>query len=64
MAYGVIAIVLSAVLSPFLHGEPQGPLANPFAVVSVLTTNALWGALSGGLALAVRTALGRGAAGD
>ena len=60
VAYGVLAIVLSAVLSPFLLGELQGPITNPFAMVSVLLTNALWGAVSGGLALAVRAALGRG----
>ncbi|WP_017588059.1 hypothetical protein [Nocardiopsis ganjiahuensis] len=60
VTYGVLAIVVSAVLSPFLLGELQGPITNPFAIVSVLVTNALWGTVSGGIALAVRAALGRG----
>lgn len=54
VAYGVYAIVLSAVLSPLVEGELQGPLTNPFAVVAVLVTNAFWGAVCGLLALLVR----------
>lgn len=59
LTYGVLAILLSAVLSPFLTGELQGPITNPFAMVSVLLTNTLWGAVAGGLALAVRATPGR-----
>lgn len=56
LAYGVFAIVLSAVLSPILTGEFQGPLATPFAfaVVPVLITNAIWGAITGVIALLVQ----------
>lgn len=50
VAYGVLAIALSAVLSPILTGQLQGPITNPFAIVSVLLTNALWGAIAGFLA--------------
>ncbi|GAB3711513.1 hypothetical protein [Nocardiopsis oceani] len=53
VAYGVFVIVLSAVLSPFVTGELQGPVANPFGLVSVLATNALWGVVAGGVALAI-----------
>ncbi|MYR32906.1 hypothetical protein GTW20_11670 [Nocardiopsis alba] len=61
LAYGVFAVVSSAILSPLLQGELQGPLTHPFAPVSVLAVNALWGALSGLLALVARAALDRGA---
>ncbi|RKS06625.1 hypothetical protein DFP74_2266 [Nocardiopsis sp. Huas11] len=60
LTYGVFAIVLSAVLSPFLTGELQGPVTNPFGLVSVLATNAVWGLVCGAVALAVRSALNRG----
>lgn len=60
LAYGVFAIVLSAALSPLLMGELQGPVTNPFGLVSVLVTNAVWGLLCGAVALAVRSALDRG----
>ena len=54
LAYAVFSILLSAVLSPILHGELQGPLTNPFAMVYVLATNALWGLVTGALALGVQ----------
>jgi hypothetical protein len=54
LAYGVFAILISAILSPMLLGQLTGPIANPIAIVSVLITNALWGALVGLCALAVR----------
>lgn len=60
VAYGVLAILLGAVLSPLLGEGFQGPLTHPLAVVSVLAVNAVWGAVAGGLALAVGAALGRG----
>lgn len=60
LVYGVLAILLSAVLSPILTGGLQGPITNPFAMVSVLLTNALWGTAAGGLALAFRAVPGRG----
>ncbi|WP_026702216.1 hypothetical protein [Salibacterium aidingense] len=49
LMYGIYAIVLSGVLSPILLGEIQGPLTNPFAVVSVLVTNGIWGLAAGGI---------------
>jgi hypothetical protein len=55
LAYGIYVIPLSAVLSVGLTGTLQGPLAVPFAVVPVLATNALWGAVAGLLALAVQS---------
>jgi hypothetical protein len=48
--YAVASTILSAVVSPMLTGELQGPLANPFALVSVLGINLLWGAITGALA--------------
>lgn len=56
LAYGVFTIVLSAILSPFLTGELQGPLATPFGVgiVAVLVVNAIWGAITGVIALLVQ----------
>ncbi|MBA0128058.1 hypothetical protein H0B56_21140 [Haloechinothrix sp. YIM 98757] len=55
LAYGVFAIVLSAALSPIVSGELQGPLATSFgfAVVPVLLVNALWGAVTGAIALVI-----------
>jgi len=52
--YGVFAIVISAILSPILEGRLQGPITNPFAIVSVLLTNAIWGLVTGGIAIAIR----------
>lgn len=58
LTYAVFAIILSAILSPILSGQLQGPIANPAAIIPILTTNALWGAVAGGLALLVQR--GRG----
>src|SRR5690606_18769184 len=51
LVYGLFAIVISAILSPILTGELQGPATNLFATVAVLITNALWGGLIGLIAL-------------
>jgi hypothetical protein len=56
LVYGVLAILLSAVLSPILTGELQGPLATPFGfgIVAVLAVNAVWGTVAGLLAAGVQ----------
>lgn len=54
LTYAVLSIVVSGVSSPILDGELQGPLANPIAIVPVLLTNAVWGLLTGALALLVQ----------
>ncbi|MFD0590952.1 hypothetical protein ACFQZE_23435 [Paenibacillus sp. GCM10027627] len=54
ISYAVFATILSGTLSPILTGELQGPLKNPFAIVSVLVVNALWGFIAGGLANLLR----------
>lgn len=59
LVYAILALVVSAALSPLLLGQVRGPITDPLAMVSVLVTNTLWGALAGGLALALR-----GLAGD
>lgn len=55
LVYAVLAVALSAVLSPVLDGELRGPLATPggIGVVLVLLVNAGWGAAAGLVALAV-----------
>lgn len=50
IAYGILAIVISGLLSPILTGQLQGPLTNPFAIVSVLITNSIWGFITGAIA--------------
>lgn len=59
LVYGVGAIVLSGILSPILLGELQGPLTNPIGLVAVLITNALWGLITGAIALALQRVRGR-----
>ncbi|MEV5763436.1 hypothetical protein AB0L34_02500 [Micromonospora sp. NPDC052213] len=54
LTYAAAAILLSAVLSPILTGELQGPLAMPFAVIPLFVTNMMWGLIAGGLAVLVR----------
>lgn len=49
MSYALFAIILSGIASPILNGELQGPLTNPFAVISVFAVNALWGLIVGGM---------------
>lgn len=53
LVYGIFAVLISAVLSPVLTGQLQGPATNPFAFVSVLLTNAFWGLAVGVIARAV-----------
>ncbi len=57
LAYGVFAILISAVFTPILTGQLQGPATNVFALVSVLLTNALWGLIAG---LIAQTVMSRG----
>lgn len=61
LVYGVLAVVLSAVLSPILHGEFRGPLVTPggIGVVMVVLVNACWGAVAGLVASAVGSRLRR-----
>ncbi len=59
VVYGLFAIVISAILSPILTGELSGPATNPFAMVAVLITNAIWGALIGIVALVLQKLMGR-----
>lgn len=54
LVYAVGAIILSGILSLILHGQLEGPLARPLAIVPMLLINAIWGAIAGGLALVVR----------
>ncbi|MEU9605144.1 hypothetical protein [Streptomyces sp. NPDC048057] len=54
VTYAVAAVVLSAVLSPILSGQFEGPLTRPYAIVPMLLVNALWGAICGALAMALR----------
>lgn len=58
LAYGVFAMILSGILSPILLGELRGPLTNPIGLVAVLITNAVWGLITGGIALAVQRVRG------
>jgi uncharacterized membrane protein (DUF441 family) len=56
IAYGIWAIVISAIVSPILTGQLQGPVTNPFAMVSVILTNAIWGLITGWIATVVQRA--------
>jgi len=56
IAYGIWAIVISAIVSPILTGQLQGPVTNPFAMVSVILTNAIWGLITGLIATVVQRA--------
>lgn len=58
ITYGIFAILLSAILSPILTGALAGPITHPFAVVSVLITNAIWGGMVGLIGLAIRAVIG------
>ncbi|MFG6147509.1 hypothetical protein [Halobacillus sp. B23F22_1] len=57
VAYGIFAIVISAVMSPIVTGELQGPLTHPFGIVSVLVTNAIWGTAAGVIAVVLKKAI-------
>lgn len=54
LGYAVLSILVSGILSPILRGEMQGPLASPLALGPVLITNALWGLVTGALALGLQ----------
>jgi hypothetical protein len=58
LAYGVFSMVLSAIVSPILLGRLEGPFANPIAIVPVLITNLVWGAITGALAMLIQRARG------
>lgn len=47
IGYAILAIIISGILSPILTGHLRGPLTNPFAIISVLATNAIWGLITG-----------------
>lgn len=57
LAYAVLAIALSGIVSPIKDGHLEGPLANPIAIVPVLCVNALWGLITG---LVAETVISRG----
>ncbi|ABO66938.1 MULTISPECIES: hypothetical protein [Geobacillus] len=59
IVYGGLAIIISAIASPILEGELQGPITNPFAIVSVIVTNAVWGVITGWIAAAVQRTMRR-----
>ncbi|MFF3497106.1 hypothetical protein ACFYWS_37915 [Streptomyces sp. NPDC002795] len=59
VAYALIAIVGSAILSPILTGELQGPLAQPQAIVPMLMVNVAWGAFCGACAVGLREVVRR-----
>ncbi|MFJ2738678.1 hypothetical protein ACIO3O_03320 [Streptomyces sp. NPDC087440] len=54
MGYALATVALSAVLSPILTGELQGPPAQPIAIVPIFLFNAGWGAVCGVCALGLR----------
>lgn len=56
LTYGLLSIVLSAVLSPILLDHLEGPLARPLTIVPVLIVNAVWGLMTGVIALMIRRA--------
>jgi hypothetical protein len=45
--------------SPILEGQLQGPITNPFAIVGVILTNVVWGAVTGLIAAAVQKTLAK-----
>jgi hypothetical protein len=53
VVYGIFAILLSVILSSLLTGTLAGPITNPVALVAVLITNGLWGAIVGLLGLGI-----------
>ncbi|MGD7707865.1 hypothetical protein [Microlunatus sp. Y2014] len=58
IGYGLLAALISVILSPLLTGEMQGVGAVPFAIIPILITNALWGLVAGGLAVLLRRVRG------
>ncbi|WP_214319310.1 hypothetical protein [Nonomuraea sediminis] len=59
LVYGVLAIVLGATLGT-LTGEGGMSILRPLTVVSILITNAIWGAVVGLMAFGIQKARGRG----
>jgi hypothetical protein len=58
LAAGLAVLAVSALLAPAFRGWPGKLLANPIAVVAVLATNTLWGALAGLVAAGLRRGQG------
>lgn len=58
LAYGVLSIILSGVVSPVINGHLDGPLAHPIGIVPDLIVNAVWGLITGLLALALQRVRG------
>jgi hypothetical protein len=58
LIYGVFALAISAVLSPLVDGRLSGLITNPLAIVGVLITSTVWGAIVGAAAFALQM-LGR-----
>lgn len=54
VTYGVLAIILSAVASPIVSGHLDGPVTHPIAIGPTLVVNAIWGLITGALALALQ----------
>ena len=54
IASGVFAILIRAIVSPLLTGRLSSPISDPVAIVAVLITDAIWGALVGLCALAIQ----------
>jgi hypothetical protein len=57
LAAGLAVLAISALVAPALTGSPGALLAHPIAIVAVLATNTLWGALAGLVAAGLRRAL-------
>lgn len=45
--YGLFAILIGALLAPLVDGQASGPMSHPIAIVMLLLTNSIWGALVG-----------------
>jgi hypothetical protein len=58
LTYAVFSTIFSGIVSPFATGRLQGPMAMPPTIIAVLITNAIWGAVTGLLALALQRARG------
>lgn len=61
LVYAAAATLLSAVVTGLTDGTVRGPLTQPFAMVSMLLTNAGWGLVAGLLALGLQRLRGRAA---
>jgi hypothetical protein len=51
---GVLVILISAIVSPIVMGQLSGPITSPVAIIAVLFSDAIWGALVGLCALAIQ----------